>query len=405
MLHMSSSNTSVASERMQTNNFRTDIQLLRAVAVLLVICYHSSVPHLGGGYIGVDVFFVISGFVITNVLQHETEEGLLQQLSYFYARRIRRLIPAASIVLIATVVLTYFFLGPNFGIPLLSDVRFASLFSLNFHFIANGSSYFNPGVPPSLVTHFWSLAVEEQFYLVYPILFLLLRQLFTTRIKIATVLFLLVVIISSSWWSIHISTSNAVAAYYSPFTHLWELALGALLTQLPSFTSHLTVKIRGVLSAIGLITILLSAILLTSESTYPGYLAWIPCAGTALVVIACADVISTSKKILKYVRPIVYVGDISYSFYLWHFVWLMLPLQYAMTINISTTVMSPIIRITQVAGAFLCAALSNHFIERPIRSSARFDNQKNLVLPLLIGCIGATLGLTFLYGAFGGGLN
>ena len=402
---MSTSNSSVISDHVRSKKFRTDIQLLRAVAVLLVICYHASVPHLGGGYIGVDVFFVISGFVIANVLQQETGDGLLRQLSYFYARRIRRLIPAASIVLIGTVVLTYFFLGPNFGIPLLSDVRFASLFSLNFHFIANGSSYFNPGVPPSLVTHFWSLAVEEQFYLVFPILFLLLRKLFTSSTKIVTVLFLLVVIISSSWWSIHISTSNAVAAYYSPFTHLWELALGAMLTQLPSFASYLTARMRGVLSAIGLITILLSAILLTSESTYPGYLAWIPCAGTALVVIACADVISTNKKILKYVRPIVYVGDISYSFYLWHFVWLMLPLQYAMTINISTTAMSPTIRIAQVAGAFLCAALSNHFIERPIRTSARFDSQKNLVLLLLAGCIGATLGLTYLYGAFGGGLN
>jgi peptidoglycan/LPS O-acetylase OafA/YrhL len=402
---MSTSNSSVTSDHVRSKKFRTDIQLLRAVAVLLVICYHASVPHLGGGYIGVDVFFVISGFVIANVLQQETGDGLLRQLSYFYARRIRRLIPAASIVLIGTVVLTYFFLGPNFGIPLLSDVRFASLFSLNFHFIANGSSYFNPGVPPSLVTHFWSLAVEEQFYLVFPILFLLLRKLFTSSTKIVTVLFLLVVIISSSWWSIHISTSNAVAAYYSPFTHLWELALGAMLTQLPSFASYLTARMRGVLSAIGLITILLSAILLTSESTYPGYLAWIPCAGTALVVIACADVISTNKKILKYVRPIVYVGDISYSFYLWHFVWLMLPLQYAMTINISTTAMSPTIRIAQVAGAFLCAALSNHFIERPIRTSARFDSQKNLVLLLLAGCIGATLGLTYLYGAFGGGLN
>jgi len=402
---MSTSNSSVISDHVRSKKFRTDIQLLRAVAVLLVICYHASVPHLGGGYIGVDVFFVISGFVIANVLQQETGGGILRQLSYFYARRIRRLIPAASIVLIGTVVLTYFFLGPNFGIPLLSDVRFASLFSLNFHFIANGSSYFNPGVPPSLVTHFWSLAVEEQFYLVFPILFLLLRKLFTSSTKIVTVLFLLVVIISSSWWSIHISTSNAVAAYYSPFTHLWELALGAMLTQLPSFASYLTVRIRSVLSAIGLITILLSAILLTSESTYPGYLAWIPCAGTALVVIACADVISTSKKILKYVRPIVYVGDISYSFYLWHFVWLMLPLQYAMTINISTTAMSPTIRIAQVAGAFLCAALSNHFIERPIRTSARFDSQTNLVLLLLIGCVSATLGLTYLYGAFGGGLN
>lgn len=402
---MSSSNTSSAFETTHTGTFRTDIQLLRALAVLLVIFYHASVPHFGGGYIGVDVFFVISGFVITNVLQRSPTGNSLQQLANFYARRIRRLIPAASLVLITTVVVTYFFLGPNIGIPLLSDVRFASLFSLNFHLIASGSTYFNPGVPPSLVTHFWSLAVEEQFYLAFPLLFLFLRKLFTTGRKIAIVIFLLVVIVASSWWSIHISTNNAVAAYYSPFTRLWELALGALLTQLAPTPPALSVQMRHALSAIGVLAILSSAFLLTSASVYPGFLAWIPCAATALVIVASNDSFTSSKKAMKYLRPIVYVGDISYSLYLWHFVWLMLPLQYAMTINLSTTVMSPGIRLAQVAGAFLCAALSNRFFERPIRKSDLIDNRQYVALLLFAGCVGTTLAITYLYGAFGGGLN
>jgi len=392
-------------EATHSPRFRTDIQLLRALAILLVIFYHANVPHFGGGYIGVDVFFVISGFVITNVMQRASDGTSLQQLSKFYARRVRRLIPAASIVLIATVVLTYFFLGPNFGVPLLSDVRFASLFSLNFHLIANGSSYFTPGVPPSLVTHFWSLAVEEQFYLAYPILFLTLRKLFTQGSRTATVLFLLVVVVTSSWWSIHISTSNAVVAYYSPFTHLWELALGALITQLPDLPKFLTYRIKSVLSAIGAITILLSALFLTSNSVYPGFLAWFPCAATALVLATSSDAISSNARILKFFRPLIYVGDVSYSFYLWHFVWIMLPLQYAMTINVSSTVMSPVMRLLQIFGAFTCAVLSNHFIEKPIRTSSRINAQQWSVLLLLVGCIGTTLGVTYLYGAFGGGLN
>jgi peptidoglycan/LPS O-acetylase OafA/YrhL len=402
---VSTTNTYDAFESLHTNKFRTDIQLLRAIAVLLVIFYHASVPHFGGGYIGVDVFFVISGFVITNVLQRSPKENAFLQLTTFYARRIRRLLPAASLVLITTVVVTYFFLGPNFGIPLLSDVRFASLFSLNFHFIASGSTYFNPGVPPSLVTHFWSLAVEEQFYLVFPILFLLLRRLFTAGAKTAIVLFLLVVIVASSWWSVHISASNAVAAYYSPFTRLWELALGALLTQLAPLPSAFSVRVRNALSTVGVAAILLSAFLLTSASIYPGFLAWIPCAATALVLITSNDSLTTSQRAMKYLRPIVYVGDVSYSLYLWHFVWLMLPLQYAMTINLSTTVMSPGVRITQVAGAFLCAALSNRFVEIPIRKSERITNRQSLALLLFAACVGTTLAITYLYGSFGGGLN
>jgi hypothetical protein len=402
---MSSSNTSSTFESSHTSTYRIDIQLLRALAVLLVIFYHASVPHFGGGYIGVDVFFVISGFVITNVLQRSPTEKSFQQLVNFYTRRVRRLLPAASLVLITTVVVTYFFLGPSFGIPLLSDVRFASLFSLNFHFIASGSTYFNPGVPPSLVTHFWSLAVEEQFYLAFPLLFLLLRKLFNAGRTTMIVLFLLAVIVASSWWSIHISTSNAVAAYYSPFTRLWELALGALLTQLPPIPSAISVRMRNALSTVGVVVILLSAFLLTSASIYPGFLAWIPCAAAALILIISNDSFSTSQRAMKYLRPIVYVGDVSYSLYLWHFVWLMLPLQYAMTINLSTTVMSPGVRLAQVAGAFLCATLSNRFVEMPIRNSERITNRQSLALFLFAACVGTTLAITYLYGAFGGGLN
>ena len=159
----------VTGDRTAHQTFRPDIQGLRAVAVILVILAHASVPGFEGGYLGVDVFFVISGFVITSLLLRQPPRHVRQNLAYFYARRIRRIVPAATLTLVGTTFAAYFLLGTNFVPQLLGDVRWASLFSANFRLIHTGSNYFIPGVAPSLVTHYWSLAVEEQFYLFFPL--------------------------------------------------------------------------------------------------------------------------------------------------------------------------------------------------------------------------------------------
>ena len=157
--------------------FRPDVEGLRAVAVLLVVLYHSGISFLGGGFIGVDVFFVISGFVITGVLLRERETSGRNALLAFYGRRCRRIIPAASLVIVATVALTYGLVGSSSGGRVAGDGRWASVFLANFHFAAAGTDYLVAHLPPSPLQNFWSLGVEEQFYVVFPTLFLVLASL------------------------------------------------------------------------------------------------------------------------------------------------------------------------------------------------------------------------------------
>ncbi len=192
------------------------------MAVMLVIMAHAGVPRFGGGFIGVDVFFVISGFVITGLLLRQPKHDIVSNLRYFYARRVRRIVPAATLTLVVTVFGAYLLLGANFESTLLVDVRWAALFGANFRLINTGSNYFVPGVAPSLITHFWTLAVEEQFYFCYPLVifsFVALAPRKYRAVWLAT--FLVIAITFSSWWSYHLTQINAVAAYYSPFTRFW----------------------------------------------------------------------------------------------------------------------------------------------------------------------------------------
>ena len=374
------------------SSFRPDIQGLRAVAVLLVVLAHASVPHFAGGYIGVDVFFVISGYVITGLLLRQPTTSLTTNLATFYARRIRRIIPAATSVLVVTVIATYYWLGPHTGVTLLGDVRWASLFAANWHFIATSAGYFIPGVPPSLVTHYWSLAVEEQFYIVFPLLVFSLGALVgAQRRRLVLGVVLVVSIVASSWWSIHLSTVNSVQAFYSPFTRFWELALGGLLVVVPGAWALRTPRLNRALGYVAIAVIIISALRLTDTSVYPGSLAWWPCGATAVLLWTGQTRARASTSTWLSSAPFRYVGDVSYSFYLWHYLWLMLPLQYA------TTPMAPLARVAQVLGAFACAVLSYHFFENPIRHSKWLDQRPWAAGLLLVGCLGVTWGVTLIY--------
>src|ERR1700677_1931112 len=209
--------------------FRPDVQGLRAVAVLLVVLYHAGWQPLGGGYVGVDVFFVISGFVITGVLLRERSSSDRTSIVAFYGRRCRRIIPAATLVILATVTLAYVILGVVYGDQTAIDGRWAAVFLANFHFAAEGTNYLSAQQPPSLLQNFWSLAVEEQFYLVYPTIFLLLaavRSRLSLQARLA--IGLTVIIVASYALSVVQTASDPTVAYFSPATRAWELALGAL---------------------------------------------------------------------------------------------------------------------------------------------------------------------------------
>jgi peptidoglycan/LPS O-acetylase OafA/YrhL len=376
--------------------FRPDIQGLRAVAVVLVILVHAAVPGLEGGYVGVDVFFVISGFVITGVLLRQSERSIPGKLGHFYARRIRRIVPAATLTLVATVIAAYCLLGVNFESSLLGDVRWAALFAENFRLINTGSNYFVPGVAPSLVTHYWSLAIEEQFYLFYPLVVFSLAWLTPRRYRSLTLACVLAVAIAASgWWSYHLTAINSVAAYYSPFTRFWELALGGFVAVVPAAWARRTPRVNSLVAVLAVVALATAVWRLNANSTFPGVLAWWPCGASALLLwTGQASVKGAPGSWLSW-RPLRYVGDISYSLYLWHYPWLMLPLQRVHPIS------SPWARVVEVAGSAACAVVSYHFIENPIRRSRRLNRDGWATVLLLLVCVVLSWDVTLVIGRLG----
>ena len=374
-----------ASALVAPSGFRPDIQGLRAVAVLLVVMSHAGVPGLAGGYVGVDVFFVISGFVITGLLLRQPAHQVGPNLVSFYARRIRRIVPAATLALVTTTVVADVALGRRMDPALLTDVRWAALFSANFRFIHTGSNYFVPGVSPSLVTHFWSLGVEEQFYLCFPIVVFTLAWLAPPRARRAALGVVLVLgVVASAWWSAHLTVLDPTPAYYSPFTRFWELALGGLVATLPASWARRAPRANAVLATIALSVLALAVGHLTTSSVYPGVLAWWPCAATAVLLwTGQASARGGPRSWLSW-RPLRYVGDVSYGFYLWHYGWLMLPLQFAHPLA------SPLDRVVEVVGAFACAVASYHLLENPLRRSGRLDRDRWAVFLMLAVCVALT---------------
>ena len=210
--------------------FRPDVQGMRAIAIALALVYHAGVPGFSGGYVGIEVFFVISGFVITGLLLREREGTGHTSLRSFYGRRARRIIPAATLVIIVTVIVSYHSLGPLVGHETAVDGQWAAVFLANVHFQAIDTNYLIAQSPPSPLLNYWSLGVEEQFYIVYPTLFLLIGWWARGgRSERACTVILVAVIVASYTYSIVYTSISSQGAYFSLLTRSWELALGALI--------------------------------------------------------------------------------------------------------------------------------------------------------------------------------
>jgi peptidoglycan/LPS O-acetylase OafA/YrhL len=362
--------------------FRRDIQGLRALAVILVIGNHADAPGFAGGYVGVDMFFVVSGYVITQLLLRETSKGIREGLADFYSRRIRRIVPAATATLVATMLAAEITLGLHMNPHLPGDARWASLFVANFRLIETGSNYFVPGTYPSLITQFWSLAVEEQFYLVFPLAIFLIGRYVAPEWRLKILRSTLGIAIAlSAWWSMNISTSEPTAAYYSPFTRFWELGLGCLLATLTMGRPTRTARSDQLASASGVVLLVIALLTLNSTSTYPGALAWLPCGSAVLFIWAgVADVRTPIGRLLAS-RPLVYVGDISYSLYLMHYLWLKLPEQ------LPTPLTGWVWRLVEIVGTAITAVLSYHLLENPIRHSKRLATDRVAAFLLLCVCV------------------
>jgi peptidoglycan/LPS O-acetylase OafA/YrhL len=306
--------------------FRPDVEGLRAVAVMLVVGFHAGFGALPGGYVGVDVFFVISGFLITSLLVDEVRATGSISITRFYARRARRLLPASCLVLVVTVLATAAVLPPLDGPAAADDVRAAALFVANWHFAALETDYFASG-GHSLVVHFWSLSVEEQFYLVWPMLVLLVagrrraarraarpaprdtdRRLWATLAPVGLISLALSAVTTGS---------SGPWAYFGTHTRAWELAAGAAVALSRPHLHRLTEHQAAALGWAGLAAVLGAAVLLDDTTPVPGVALLGPVAGTAAVVAAGARSQRGVAALLGR-RPLARLGLLSYSWYLWH---------------------------------------------------------------------------------------
>ena len=370
--------------------FRPDVQGLRAVAILLVVLYHADIPGISGGYVGVDVFFVISGFVITGLLLREREQSQRTSLLNFYGRRARRIIPAASVVIVVTVLVAYHSLGSLTGHGTAIDGQWAAVFLANFHFAASNTNYLASQQPPSALQNFWSLAVEEQFYIVYPTIFLIAARFargVSLRARLATVL--LAVIVASYAFSIVFTSANPASAFFSPLTRAWELALGGLiavaghsLRRVPSFWAALV-------SWLGLGAIVVASTTLTSASVYPGALVAIPVLGTGLVIAGGFAQPAWGVEFVLRRRPFQLLGLISYSLYLWHWPVLVIATQHR-----GVTSLPVWDNVGLLVVATLIAILSYKLVENPVRHSKFLARRRWASIVMGLCLIGATLAVT-----------
>jgi peptidoglycan/LPS O-acetylase OafA/YrhL len=365
--------------------FRPDIQAVRALAVALVVLYHADIPGIHGGFLGVDVFFVVSGFVITNVLLREKASKGTTSIPGFYARRIRRILPAATVVLIATVFATYHWLSYITGGVNANDAKYVAIFIGNFHFASIGTQYFTATQPPSTLQQFWSLAVEEQFYLVWPLLFLTVTLPWKMFSPVVRLISLLSVVIGLSLaWCIIETRQNEVWAFFSPLTRAWELALGALLAVVAPHLRGRAPRWGIVISCVGLVGVLVSTWVYTSTTLWPGTAIIAPVVATG-AIIAGGSLRGPDAfgRIVKF-PPIQWLGNISYSLYLVHWPVIAIATQYAL---------APLplhSEVELVAVSVALAALLYYTIENPIRRSRWLASRR---------------ALTFLLGAFLIGLS
>ncbi|NHN36725.1 acyltransferase [Pseudomaricurvus alcaniphilus] len=296
---------------MGVSRYRPELDGLRAIAVLAVIIFHAGVDDLAGGFIGVDIFFVISGYLITTIIIGALEKNSFS-LSTFYIRRVKRLLPAALVMVLLTVILGFFFLTPDNYTKLSNSAIFSNLFMANIWFM-NNSGYFDQPTQISPLVHMWSLSVEEQFYLIFPVLLLFTYRYF--NFKGTKYLVFLITGVSLAL-CILLSPININFSFYMLPARAWELGMGASLALLP--LKHIENRmIANLLSYLGLLLITFSLFYLDHNDIYPGHLALLPTIGTALIIFTLIN----NDNFIKYIlssRPFRLVGKISYSAYLWH---------------------------------------------------------------------------------------
>jgi peptidoglycan/LPS O-acetylase OafA/YrhL len=384
------------------SGFRPDIEGLRAVAVLAVVLFHAGVPGLSGGFVGVDVFFVISGFLITGLLWREVEATGTVRLARFYGARARRLLPAGIAVLLVTAAASAWLLPPLQARAVLGDAVASALYAGNYRFAVQGTDYLAADTPPSPFQHYWSLGVEEQFYLIWPALLILTAWLAhrghrrrgavpSRRSMTPYVVVLGLVAAASFAVSLQWTATLPSWAFFSLPSRAWELAVGGVVALTAGRWRRMPPSLATAAGWAGLALIVVGSILLGESTPYPGVAALVPVLGTALVVGGgCASPRWGVGAGLS-VPPLRLIGRLSYSWYLWHWpVLLLVPPLVGHSLDLGGRLSAAVLS----AGL---AMLTLHVIENPARFAAPLrSTRRSLLLGGGVTATGVVAGLVLL---------
>lgn len=356
--------------------YRTDVQGLRAIAVLLVLLFHAVVPFFGGGYVGVDVFFVISGFLITQQLLGKLIAEGRVDFWEFYARRIKRILPVSFFVLIITVMASLYWMPPLRARSIISDAIWTAFYLPNVAFARTATNYLAE-TAPSPFQHYWSLGIEEQFYLLWPI-FMLLAWRASKASRIAFLIICSATVAASLIACLWLTQYRIHWAFFSMPTRAWELGAGALVAVCAT-TFQPPRRHNAVGSWFGLALISCAATLYDDRTVFPGFAAIVPVIGTVLVLWFGQKNEPSGPSVILDNRLAQWVGERSYSLYLWHWPLLVIPAA-------SVDIQSSWVRVLLTLAAFPLAAWSYRYIENPLRFSLPNASPKLVV--------GASLGLS-----------
>jgi peptidoglycan/LPS O-acetylase OafA/YrhL len=361
--------------------YRPEIDGLRAIAVVVVILFHSGVSLFGGGFVGVDVFFVISGYLITSIIQADLVAARFS-FRKFYERRARRILPGLFLVSISTVPFALLWLLPDQLLQYGGSQTSTSLYYSNFYFWRL-SGYFDTSSELQPLLHTWSLSVEEQYYIVFPLLMLILWR----WLKSATLALVSLGVIASFVVAEYGAQRGSLGAYYLLPTRAWELGLGSILAMLPGLIPELRAISRQILSWVGLVLILVGAILYRESTPYPGVYALTPTLG-AVLVIAMTRSTDLLGRFLG-CKLLVSIGLVSYSLYLWHQPVLAFARQRLFTDPTGLTLLC------LLAFTATLSYLSWRFVEKPFRDPSRVSTQSLAAFCVtstaLIVCVGIWL--------------